>query len=170
MEGGRRKAVPFFVDMTKLADILKELVETEAARFNAFVTGQSSGAHGLYRYYIDSEGILTMNTIAEITRNVSSRIDELETGEEPFTFEISSPGADNPLTDIRQYGKHRGRIFKIETAAGETEGKLMDVNGNTITLEETITEKVDGKKKTYSRTTEIPFENIKKATIKISFK
>lgn len=170
MEGGKRKAVPFFVDMTKLADILKTLVANEAEKHEAFVTGHSSGAKGLYRYYVDSAGMLTMNVLAEITRNVSKQIDELDLGDEAFTFEVSSPGADNPLTDIRQFDKHKGRTFQVETEDGSLEGRLTDVHGNVLSFEEEVTEKVDGKKKIIIKNSEIPFEKIKKATIKISFK
>jgi ribosome maturation factor RimP len=156
--------------MTKLAETIKQLVQTEANLHGAFVVGQSSGEKGLFRYYVDSENTLTMNTLAEITRNVSKQIDELELGDEPFTFEISSPGADNPLTDIRQFGKHKGRTFELETEAGRWEGKLIEQLGSVLNFEKTTTEKIQGKKTTLVENINVPFEQIKKATIKISFK
>lgn len=156
--------------MAKLAHILRQLVEEEASKHGAFVTGQSSGEKGLFRFYVDAEGSLTMPTITEITRGVSSRIDELETGDEAFTFEVSSPGADSPLADLRQYGKHKGRNFEIETADLSFTGKLMDVVGSELHFEETRIEKINGKKTTLVEQRVIPFEQIQKATIKISFK
>jgi ribosome maturation factor RimP len=156
--------------MTKLATTIKNLVEAEAADFGAFVVGSSSGEKGLLRYYVDSEQVLTMNTLTEITRNVNKKMDEMDLGDEAFTFEVSSPGADNPLSDLRQYGKHIGRLFELETEDENLEAKLMEVKSSILVFEKTSIEKVGGKKTTITEQIEIPFEKIKKATIKISFK
>lgn len=170
LEGGRRKAVPFFIGMAKLTETLKQLVEAEAATHSAFVVGHSSGEKGLYRYYVDSASALTMNVLTEITRNVSKKIDELELGEDAFTFEVSSPGADSPLTDQRQFEKHVGRQFEIVTESEKFDAVLTSVNLPQLEFEETKTEKVNGKKQTLVIHHNLTFENIQKATIKISFK
>lgn len=170
LEGGRRKAVPFFIGMTKIGEEIKKLVEAEAENAGAFLVGQSSGEQGLYRYYIDSENQLSLNVIAEITRKVSKAIDEGNFGEQAFTFEVSSPGADRPLTDVRQFHKHVGRSFEIEGEEGEFEGKLVTIEGENLTFEKTTTEKINGKKTTITQEIFLPLNKIKKATIKISFK
>lgn len=166
---GPAKAVPFFIEMTKLAETLKELVETEALKHGAFVVGHSTGAKGLLRYYVDSEGELFMNVISEISKNVSKQIDELDLGDEAFVFEVSSPGADNPLSDIRQFSKHLGRNFEVETISDKFEGKFIHIEGNNLQFETTITEKINGKKKVTTEIRNITFDQIKSAKIKISF-
>ncbi len=146
------------------------MVTAEAAQYDAFVVGESGGVKGLYRFYIDSAGVLTMQTITEISRKVSAQIDEMETDEDEILLEISSPGADKPLTDIRQFGKHTGRNFEIETADEEFTGKLLEVNGNLLLFESEEIRR-DGKKKIKEMVQRsVPFENIKQAIIKISFK
>src|SRR5688572_1146084 len=102
--------------MKKMAEILASMVNEEAEKYGAFVVGQSHGLQGLFRYYVDSAQALTMQTLTDLTKAVSKRIDETDMGDSAFTFEISSPGADKPLTDIRQFGKHVGRTFDLETA------------------------------------------------------
>ena len=156
--------------MKKLAETIHSIVEKEASTHGAFVVGMSSGEKGLYRYYVDSAEQLTMNLLAEITRNVSRQIDEFELGEEAFVFEVSSPGADNPLTDIRQFQKHIGRTFELETTLGIWEGKLTGVEGDAMHFDKTTTEKVGNKKQTTTESVHLPFNQIIKATIKISFK
>jgi len=71
---------------------------------------------------------------------------------------------------LRQYGKHKGRNFEIETADLSFTGKLMDVVGAELHFEESRIEKINGKKTTLVEQRVIPFEQIQKATIKISFK
>ncbi|MCC7298118.1 MAG: hypothetical protein IT244_07265 [Bacteroidia bacterium] len=156
--------------MTKLAETIKQLVNAEAAEHNAFIVGQNYAEKGLYQYYVDSSEALTMNILAEITRGVSKKIDELELSDEAFTFEVSSPGADTPLADIRQFGKHIGRSFEIALADKKIEGKLTEIKDQLVCIEEIRTEKIEGKKKTITENFEIPFDTIKSATIKISFK
>lgn len=150
--------------------ILKQLVEHEAQTHGAFVVGHSSGEKGLFRFYVDSADALTMNVLTDITRNVSKSIDELDLGDEAFTFEVSSPGADSSLTDIRQFGKHLGRTFEMDTESGKFEGELKSISGDQLLFEENKTEKINGKKVQQTIEHQIKFENIHKAIIKISFK
>lgn len=157
--------------MKKISEALTAMVAAEAEKAGVFIVGQSHGLQGLYRYYIDSEGALNMLTLTELTRKVSALIDEADLGDEAFTFEISSPGADKPLTDIRQFGKHVGRTFKIEPTEGEEfEGVLKAVNGNVLSFEKKIVTKEKGKKTETLEMTEIPFDQINSATIKLVFK
>lgn len=157
--------------MKKPSEVITALVENEAEKAGAFVVGQSHGLQGLFRFYVDSSEALTMLTITEITRKVSALIDEEDFGETPFTFEISSPGADKPLTDIRQFGKHVSRTFNIETKENEEfDGILKEINANIITFEKKLITKEKGKKTETLEIVNIPFEQIKSATIKLVFK
>jgi len=167
MEGDKPKAVPFFIDMANLTDKLKSLVQTEADAFGLFLVDYTGTPAGFYRFYVDSEQPVTMNMLAEFTRTVSKKIDEGEFGERKFTFEISTPGADRPLSDLRQFAKHIGRTLEIETQAGETfEAAFTALEGNTFYLQKSVKEK--GKKAVLEEMT-LLFSDIKKATIKITF-
>lgn len=147
------------------------LVSEQAELAGVFVVGHSHGLQGLYRYYVDAPGALTMQTLTELTRVVSVKIDELELGDTPFTFEISSPGADKPLTDIRQFPKHTGRTFSLELKSGDSfDAVLTAVNDSILVFEKTTTTKDKGKKVTLTESLEIPLESIENATIKLVFK
>ncbi|MBL7811397.1 MAG: ribosome assembly cofactor RimP [Bacteroidetes bacterium] len=154
--------------MTKLTDKLKTLVEQEAPAFGLFMVGHSSGSDGLQRFYVDSDEVLSMKALSDFSRHVSHLIDEGDFGENEFTFEVSSPGADKPLTALRQFNKHVGRTFEIVTTDDEKwEAKLTAVEGSVLQFEKTVKEKG---KKPVQVTDSLPFENIQTATIKISFK
>ena len=171
MEGDRPKAVPFFIGMTKLIEKLKTLVENEAEALGTFVVGHSSGEKGLYRFYVDSAEPLSLYTLSELTKQVSVKIDEGEFGDEAFTFEISSPGADKPLNDIRQFHKHIGRTFDLELDNDTNfTGKLTKIEQPELTFDIEYTEKINGKKTVIKDQRVVQFEHIKTATIKISFK
>jgi ribosome maturation factor RimP len=83
-----------------------------------------------------------------------------------FSLEVSSPGVDKPLKLLRQYKKNIGRKLEVELKDGtKTEGTLTDVSEDGITLEE---KEGKGKKMTTKMTT-ILFNQIKEATVLITF-
>ena len=153
--------------MKKLGVKLSEMVNQEAEQFGLFLVHHTVSPTGLFRFYVDSQEILSMKALTDFTRHISELIDEGDFGEQAFTFEISSPGADNPLTDIRQFSKHVGRNFEVETTTETFKGKLIEIEGEQFTFEKEIKEK--GKKATIE-VVKISFETINKATIILSFK
>lgn len=153
--------------MANLETRLKTLVEQEAPAFELFLVSHTGTPAGFYRFYMDGEKPVTMNHLSSFTRQVSKKIDEGDFGDRKFTFEISTPGADKPISDLRQLPKHCGRTLEIETAEGtKLEAKLIALQGSELQLEEQIVLKG---KKTESRPVQIAWENIKSATIKIIF-
>ena len=105
--------------MKELFVKISDLIRKECDSFQLFLTGSEIEGDSNFIFYMDSEEPLNMKTLTEFTRHISVLIDEGNYGDIPFTFEVSSPGADRPLTDIRQYGKHIGRKFLITTTQDE---------------------------------------------------
>ena len=61
---------------------------------------------------------VSSQAIAEATRTISALLDEIEVwGEHPYTLEVSSPGAERPLTQPRQCRRVVGRRRRAELAA-----------------------------------------------------
>lgn len=154
--------------MKKIGEKLRSIVDTESTQFGLFVVHQTVSPTGLFRFYVDSEEILSMKNLADFTKHVSQLIDESDFGDKPFTFEISSPGADNPLTDIRQFPKHVGRNFEVLLNNEDSfKGKLEKIEESSFFFQKEIKEK--GKKVSYEEII-LPYSEIKQATIIISFK
>lgn len=169
MEGDKRTAVPFFIGMKKLGEKLSEIVNAEASQYGLFLVNYTISPTGLYRFYMDSENVLSMKELTEFTRHISVIIDEGDFGEKAFTFEISSPGADSPLQDFRQLGKHVGRSFKIINKEGtELKGQLEKLEGETLHILNEVKEK--GKKKINIEPVDIDWEQIEEIKIILSFK
>jgi ribosome maturation factor RimP len=83
-----------------------------------------------------------------------------------FSLEVSSPGLDEPLKLLRQYQKNVGRSVEVVLKDGsKTEGKLIGVGENEITVEEQT-----GKGKKMVTTEHVmPFETIKTTKIQVKF-
>ncbi len=82
-----------------------------------------------------------------------------------FSLEVSSPGVDEPLLQMRQYKKNIGRKVTVtDNEDVERTGLLKEVTDEHIIME------IKGKKpKDPVIISEIPFSNIKKAVVQIIF-
>jgi ribosome maturation factor RimP len=73
------------------------------------------------RVAVDKDGGVTLDDVAEATREVSRVLDESDTmGEQPYTLEVTSPGVDRPLTLPRHWRRNAGRLVKVITGDGGT--------------------------------------------------
>jgi ribosome maturation factor RimP len=118
------------------------------------------------KIFLDGDSGVTIEAVSKINRALYKYIEENElfpNGD--FSLEVSSPGVDEPLKFLRQYKKNIGRKVEVTLNEGEqpVEGTLKEATETDITIEEVI-----GKKKEIKETV-IPFNNIKKTVVQISF-
>src|SRR3954463_8986667 len=77
----------------------------------------SAGKRRLLRVAVDKDGGVTLDDIADATREVSRLLDAPEgtdaLGEQPYTLEVTSPGIDRPLTAPRHWRRNEGRLVKV---------------------------------------------------------
>jgi ribosome maturation factor RimP len=95
------------------------------------------------RVIVDSDDALNLDTVADISRDISAALDEAEesggdllAGE--YDLEVSSPGIDRPLTLPRHWRRNIGRLVKVTVAdravvgrvtAADESGVELDVDG-----------------------------------------
>ena len=100
----------------------------------------SAGKRRVLRVAIDKDGGVTMDDIADATREVSRVLDETDAmGQQPYTLEVSSPGVDRPLTLPRHWRRNTGRLVKVVLDEGgpvtgritgtDDTGAVLDVEG-----------------------------------------
>lgn len=117
--------------------------------------------------FIDGDNGVTIEDCADLSRILSKEFDERNYfGDENYLLEVSTPGLDHPLKLKRQYYKNAGRTLKVVTKDATQQGKLQVVTDDKIVL---VQEKGNGKKKEI-REIEIPFSEIDKAFVLVSFK
>src|SRR3954452_15998727 len=75
-----------------------------------------AGKRRLLRVAVDKDGGVTLDDIAEATKEVSRVLDGPAgsdvMGEQPYTLEVTSPGTDRPLTHPRHWRRNQGRLVK----------------------------------------------------------
>ncbi|RAJ25586.1 ribosome assembly cofactor RimP [Pedobacter cryoconitis] len=118
--------------------------------------------------HVDGDQGISIQDCAAISRHVGFHLEEENTIEKAYNLEVSSPGVGEPLKLQRQYEKNIGRELSVKVTGGDImEGKLLDVNAQSITIEAKVKEK--GKKAQLVETS-LDFSNIIETKVLISFK
>ncbi|MFI5762968.1 MULTISPECIES: ribosome maturation factor RimP [unclassified Streptomyces] len=153
---------------TTQSDRLRALLEPLAAAKGLDleeIETSKAGKRRMLRIIVDSDDGVELDACAELSREVSDLLDETDAmGEDEYVLEVSSPGADRPLTEHRHYIRAIGRLVKFQTSdGGEVIARILDVDDEGMDLE---VPGVKGRKATARR---IAFTDIAKARVEIEF-
>lgn len=142
--------------------------EKIADRDDLFLVDVKVQPGGKVLILVDGDQGVAIQDCVQISRHVGFHLEEENAIEHAYNLEVSSPGIDTPLKLERQYQKNIGRTVEIKLTDGtKKEGKLLEINANSVILEVNFKEK--GKKSTLIET-EIQFDQITETKVLISFK
>ncbi|MGW7099226.1 ribosome maturation factor RimP [Streptomyces sp. NPDC054838] len=148
----------------RLRGLLEPLVAAKGLDLEE-VELSKAGKRRMLRVIVDSDEGVELDACAELSREVSDLLDESDVmGEDEYVLEVSSPGADRPLTEHRHYVRATGRLVKFQLAeGGEVIARILGVDDEGLDLE---VPGVKGRKATARR---IAFTDIAKARVEIEF-
>jgi len=111
----RRASPP--VDPADVARLLEPVI-TAAGMDLETVRVSPAGRRRLLRLVVDADGGVGLDQIADVSREVSARLDASDVmGDVPYTLEVSSPGIDRPLTEPRHWRRAQGRLVSVSLTA-----------------------------------------------------
>jgi ribosome maturation factor RimP len=118
-----------------------------------------AGKRRILRVAVDQDGGVTLDEVAEATREVSRVLDESDVmGEHPYTLEVTSRGVDRPLTLPRHWRRNADRLVKVTLDGGESlTGRILQSDGEKVVLD------VDGERR------EVAYAEVAKALVQIEF-
>jgi ribosome maturation factor RimP len=118
------------------------------------------------KVYLDADAGFSIDKCTLVNRKLYHAIEEEQMFPDgDFSLEVSSPGVDEPLLQMRQYTKNIGRkVMVTDTEGVEKTGLLKEVTEDHITLEIK-----PAKVKEALIITQIPFSNIKTTVVQIIF-
>ncbi|MBA0051866.1 ribosome maturation factor RimP [Streptomyces sp. AJS327] len=127
-----------------------------------------AGKRRVLRVTVDSDEGVELDTCAELSRELSEALDEADAmGTSPYVLEVSSPGAERPLTEPRHYRRARGRLVRARltegAGGGELTARIVGVDDEGVDLE---VPGVKGRKPTARR---LAFGEIAAARVEIEF-
>jgi ribosome maturation factor RimP len=144
--------------VTPILDELKlELVDIEYVK---------EGRDWFLRVFIDKETGVDIEECGLVSEQLSVKLDEVDPIPYNYFLEVSSPGAERPLKNEKDFNKAIGKNVFIKTYEpidGEKtfEGMLTQFDGETVSIEIKI--------KTRKKTVEIPYEKVANARLAVVF-
>ncbi|MFE3829079.1 ribosome maturation factor RimP [Streptomyces sp. NPDC059092] len=124
-----------------------------------------AGRRRVLRIVVDSDEGVDLDECAELSRSISEKLDETDAmGEDEYQLEVTSPGAERPLTEQRHYLRAVGRLARIQLHEGDDlVARILTVDDEGLDLE---VPGVKGRKPTARR---VEFTQIAKARVEIEF-
>ena len=123
---------------------VKKIVEEQLSGSDKFLVDIKVNGGNCIHVAIDGDMGVTVDDCIQLSRHIEK---ELNRDIEDFELNVSSPGAENPVKEIRQVIKAIGKVFKATLNDGrEIQGVLKSVNGDTLTIETAEKIKPEGKK------------------------
>ena len=118
-----------------------------------------AGKRRVVRVAVDKDGGVTLDDVADATREVSRVLDESDVmGEMPYTLEVTSRGVDRPLTLPRHWRRNEDRLVKATLVDGSSlTGRVVASGDDAATLD------VDGERH------EVAYADVAKALVQIEF-
>ena len=116
---------------------------------------------------VDGDKGVTIDACAGLSRELSTALDEMNWGDTPYLLEVSTPGLEHPLKLKRQYFKNVGRQFKLHLRnKSVVNGLLERATESGLTVDQEVREG----NRTETRKIKIPFDEVEKAFVMVSFK
>ncbi len=129
----------------------------------------NAGSKSSIAVVVDSDAGPTLDELAEVARTLSAAVDEADEvfGAQAFTLEVTTPGAERPLTEPRHWRRARGRQAAIELTDGTNLlariGPLTD-DGATVTFV------LPGAKGRAPTTRDIALADVAAAAVRVEFR
>ena len=145
-----------------ITDLISPAV-TEAGFYLEEVQIASPGSHRTVTCVVDGPTPLNLDQVTVVSRIISELLDSVEAiGDTPFTLEVTSPGVDRPLTEVRHWTKNLTRLIKTTLNDGSIiTGRLTEFDE----INATLVENIKGRIKNHT----VAFADIKRAVVEIEF-
>src|SRR2546423_4629910 len=120
------------------------------------------GRKHLVRVVVDGDRGVSLEAIADLSREISRALDAAEESHGEFVsneyqLEVSSPGVDRPLTEPRHWRRNVGRLVKVTVGGRGLGGRVVSADGAGVVLDVGGTAEV------------VPYERLGAGRVEIEF-
>lgn len=162
---------PFLFDKKKMIvseNLIQNMVSEKLAGTDSFIVDVKVHP-GKISVLLDKPAGIRIEECAEVNRYLNHMLEE-SGALEYYNIEVSSPGMEEPLRVIQQYQRRIGKQVSVITKDGiRREGVLKSADENEIVIEESITEKINGKKNLRMELKTIQMGDIKETKVVFKF-
>ena len=111
--------------------------------------------------YVDSQAGAGADDLATVSRSLGFALDTEDLVKGRYRLDVSTPGADRPLSDRRQYARHVGRTLAVTFERRADDGdQLVTAQGELVSADDDGV-LLDGE------TAPIPYDSIREARVQL---
>lgn len=117
--------------------------------------------------YVEKEDdVATLDDVCQVSEKISEKLDEVDLISENYILDVSTSGAEKPITDFSKFSKYVGKYIFVKI-----KNPILGFNDFTGTLESADEEKIvlSYREKTRVKTVEIQIDNITRSNLAIKF-
>jgi ribosome maturation factor RimP len=146
----------------RLQELLAPLVQDTGADLED-VSVSRAGKRSVVRVIVDSDGGVSLDGVADVSRVVSEALDALDEADPSvlgpsYVLEVSSPGVDRPLTVPRHWRRNATRLVTAVLRDGGTvTGRIVSADDDGVVLD------VDGAERV------LPHAEVVRGTVHVEF-
>lgn len=100
---------------------------------------QQAGRREIVRVVVDCDGGIHLDLVSDLSRQISEVLDAEPLNSQfagTFVLEVSSPGVDRPLTELKHWRRAHDRLVEVQLRDGSVlTGRITEVDGEVVTLE-----------------------------------
>lgn len=113
----------------------------------------------------EGPGGVDSTQVADVSRAISSVLDDADLIADAYTLEVSTPGAARKLTEPRHFSRAQGRMLDLTLASGEgLKGRLSALDGDNLVI------RLEATKKKPAEDLTIPLAEISSARVVVELK
>ena len=120
-----------------LEDRIRALADEAAVESGLYIVGVSVKGHPgsrVVEVFADGDGAAAgIDELAGLTRRLNVLLDLEDPVSGRYRLDVSTPGADRPLVDLRQYPQHVGRTLAVSYGDAEAQVTGTQVTGTQVT-------------------------------------
>ena len=121
----------------RLTELLTPVVEGKGLHLEGVRTSRA-GRYSVVRVLVDlpdGPGDLDLDALGPVTAAVSAALDQADPVRGRYTLEVSTPGAERPLTTPRHFRRAVGHRATLTTAAQTLTGTVTSADETSVTLD-----------------------------------
>jgi ribosome maturation factor RimP len=123
----------------RLRQVIAPVIEAAGYDLEELSVSRAGRRH-LLRITVDGDGGVSLDAVADLSREISSALDSAEeTGGEfgagEYVLEVSSPGVDRPLTQPRHWRRNVGRLVAVSAGDRPLTGRVLAADDAGIVLD-----------------------------------
>ncbi len=123
----------------RLREVVAPVVEQAGYDLEDLAVSRAGRRH-LLRVTVDGDEGVSLDAVAELSRQISAALDDAEatggeftTGE--YVLEVGSPGVDRPLTEPRHWRRNVGRLVAVRAEDRQVTARVVAADADRVTLE-----------------------------------